>query len=204
MTILPITYLGGADYYARLVKDDCTIEQWNNYVRQTPMNRCTIGGACGAQTLTIPVVKPIGKTAVRDIMIDNKTDWQTQHWRAIEAAYNSSPFFEYFKDELRVFYEKRYEKLMDFNLDVMKCVLEMLEFSEVEFALTEEYVSADVKDMDLRAEMLKKHGDSGKDGGEDTYYQVFAHKIGFVGGLSIIDLVFNMGMESRVRLKNQL
>ncbi len=208
MTILPLTYLGSIEYFYHLINDECIIEQYANYVRQTPTNRCAIAGPNSAQILSIPVIKQTGKTPVKDILIDNKCNWQTQHWRAIESAYNSAPFFEYFKDDLHKFYENHYKYLRDFNLEIQNCVLNLLEYNNTKHILSDKYINTEENKYfntnDLRETLLsKKNNVPLRNSLRVPYYQVFSHKIGFTEGLSIIDLLFNMGMESRIILSQE-
>ena len=102
-TILPLTYLGNIFYYIHLIKGGCTIDINSHYIKQTYTNRCSIITANGVQDLTIPVIKPKEKTAIKDIRISSHDNWQQLHWRAIQSAYNSTPFFEYFLRRLPPF-----------------------------------------------------------------------------------------------------
>ena len=105
--ILPLTYLGNILYYAHLTSGRCTIDIHSNYIKQTYTNRCSIISANGIQDLTIPIIKPKEKTPIKDIRISSHDNWQQLHWRTIQSAYNSSPFFEYFCDDYAPFYAKK-------------------------------------------------------------------------------------------------
>ena len=107
--LLPISYLGPIEYYAFLIQKECIIESKEHFVKQSLRNRCSIYGANGSQTLTIPKErKSSDKTLITDINISNKENWQKSHWQSIVSAYNSSPFFEYYKDELLPFYNTKH------------------------------------------------------------------------------------------------
>ena len=124
--LLPTTYLGPISYYKLLVQSPFSvIEKHEHYVKQTCRSRCYIYGANGILKLVIPVQSTGNQTAMKDVLIANDTNWQILHWRSICSAYRSSPFFEYYEDELATFFSKPFEKLMDFNHEIQKKILEI-------------------------------------------------------------------------------
>ena len=202
--ILPTTYLGPISYYKYLVNSPVVIEQHAFYVKQTYTNRCEIATANGVENLTIPVEHGASKLAIKDVKISEHSNWQTLHWRAIETAYNSTPFFEYYKEDLRPFFEQEYTSLLEFNLQTQNTILDLLGFdSKVTLSdnYQEKYNSGEI---DLREALhpKKKLVPLGVHLEHQKYYQVFNNKFGFVPDLSIIDLLFNMGNEARLILKN--
>ena len=114
---LSSSYLAPVQYYSKLyMADDVVIEHHDNYVKQTYRNRCVITGANGPLPLTIPVEKPDApKAPMRDIRISDHGNWRHLHWNALVSAYRTTPFFEYYEDDFRPFYEERWEFLVDFN-----------------------------------------------------------------------------------------
>ena len=116
--ILPLTYLGPLSYHLHRVNDACIIEQNNYYERHTYANRCEILSSHGIIALSIPVIKPVKGTPIKEIRLSDHGAWQKSPWRSIESAYNSSPFFEYYRDELASIYQKDYNYLIDFNMDL--------------------------------------------------------------------------------------
>ena len=97
-------YLPPIAFYASILKTDVYImEKFETYVKQTYRNRCHIMTANGLLPLSIPIEKPNGsRSRMKDIQISNSVNWQANHWKAIESAYNKSPFFLYCITELFV------------------------------------------------------------------------------------------------------
>jgi len=172
------------------------MENCEYYEKQSYRNRCNIAAANGKMALSIPVEKSTAeKMLTRDVRISDHNDWQVQHWRSIESAYNSTPFFEYYKDDLLPFYERKWTFLWDFNFEIQTKILELLDM-QPEIRLTTEYkIHLENDVLDLRNSIHPKK--------ENTirckpYYQVFDQRFGFQSNLSIIDLLFNMGNESQL------
>lgn len=205
--ITSTTYLGPTDLYAHLYAASEVVEdRGEHYLKQTYRNRLYIATPTGAQALTIPIVRDgAAHTATRDIRISDHGNWRRLHWTAIASAYESSPFFEYYADDFRPFYEKHFEYLVDFNEALMHTALSLLSL-RVPYHVSAEYVAAaDVADKgftDLRNALTPK-----PTAGTQSicpvvpYWQVFAERTGFVPHLSILDLLFNMGNEARLVLR---
>ena len=104
--LLSTAYFAPVQFYSMCVKYPVVyIEQFENFRKQTYRNRCVVMGANGPLSLVVPVVKGRGpKTLVKDLKISYDVDWQRNHWRTIFSAYNSSTFFEFFKDDIRPFF----------------------------------------------------------------------------------------------------
>ena len=191
--LLSSAYLPPVSFFTAMNSGgDVLFEQYDNYCKQTHRNRCRIATAGGVQTLTIPVVKSdTPKQLMKDVRISDHGDWRRQHWNALESAYMNSPFFMYYQDDFRPFYEKRYEFLMDFNMELTEVILNLAGITK-DIARTDAYMrdAASIKD-------LRNLIDPGlqQSGANRPYWQVFATKYGFTGGLSAVDLLFNMGPE---------
>ena len=181
--LLPTAYLAPVSYYSALYRaDEAYIEIWEHYVKQTIRNRCLIAGPDGMIPLSIPVVKankpgqPICETRISD-----HGNWRHLHWRALQSAYGNSPFFEYYEDDFRRFYQPDWEFLTDYNRDLMTLVFELLDITP-RINNTEKFQAVPLMDFQGVAPR--------------PYYQVFSARHGFIPDLSIVDLLFNMGPES--------
>ena len=197
---LSSAYLAPVEYYTKLLAyDKVFVEQYDHYIKQTYRNRCTIAGPSGELALSIPTVKPDTlKCPMKDIRISDHGNWRHLHWNAIESAYNSTPFFEYYKDDFRPFYEKKYEFLFDYNCELTQWLCRSFGF-EPEIGYTDEYrMQPDEDETDLREEIHPKKifAERHPEIALPEYYQVFTQRHGFVRDLSAIDLLFNMGPES--------
>jgi len=194
--VLSSAYLAPVEYYSAMAKADAVyLECCDYYLKQTYRNRCNIATANGSLTLSIPVEKGVSdKVLIRDVRISQHNDWQIHHWRSIESAYNSTPFFEYYKDDLVPFYEKKWDFLWDFNREIQAKILEMLNLQPVIQPTIEYELKMDEKILDLREVIHPKK--ENKFVNCSPYYQVFEQRFGFQPNLSIIDLLFNMGNES--------
>ena len=195
MVILTPSYLAPISYYRQLNNASVIIEKCCNYQKQSYRNRCKIATEAGVMTLSIPIEKPSGKVLTRDVCISSHDNWQHLHWTAIESAYQSSPYFEYYEEELRPFYEpNRYKYLYDFNIELQNKICELLNINPViEYSI--EYVQPLSEDIDLR-EIIHPKKATFEQEKLLPYYQVFRQRHGFIPDLSIIDLLFNMGPES--------
>ena len=194
--LLPISYLGPVAYYSAILQsEEIFIETKEHFIKQSFRNRCTIMGANGSQTLTIPKErKSSDKTLISDISISNQDNWQKSHWQSIVSAYNSSPFFEYYKDELFPFYNTKHSTLFDFNLKLSKTILELMQV-EKKLNFTSKFQKESNR-LDFRSSkfILKN---------QEEYQQVFCEKYSFIPNLSILDVLFNLGPETTSYLERQ-
>ena len=142
--LLSTTYFGPVQWYQKLNRHRCIIEQHDNFVKQTYRNRCVIASANGPQTLTVPIERYDGmKCAMRDIRISDHGNWRHLHWQALVSAYGETPFFEYYADDIRPFFEEhRWKYLLDFNLDITHTLCSLLDIRP-DLTLSDHYIDAD-------------------------------------------------------------
>ena len=192
---LSTAYLAPVQYYSKLASfDEIHIEAMENYPKQTYRNRCLIASANGTQALTVPVEKPDTlKAHTRDIRISGHGNWQRLHWNALVSAYNMSPFFEYYADDLRPFYEKDYKYLLEYNDNLQAVICSLL---DIHPRIKHTGVYEQLPENDFRNVIDPRHPLPDNDFTPRPYYQVFRDKHGFMPNLSIVDLLFNMGPES--------
>ncbi len=195
--ILSTAYLPPLQYFSKLIKyDEVLIEAHENFIKQTYRNRCNIYGANGLLTLSVPVKKTSTKTKIKDLYIDYDTNWRKLHWKSIESAYRSSPFFEFYADYFEPFYHKKYQFLIDFNHDLIETIADQLEI-DLSIRYTEKYMHGEeVGGDDFREVIHPKKELDDSDFVSKEYFQVFAEKHHFIPNLSIIDLLFNTGPEA--------
>ena len=187
MSLFIPTYFSPISQYGVMVQaEKIEFEVVDNFQKQTYRNRCYIYGANGKQLLTVPIrhSKCKIKQKTKDIKIETGDHWQKQHFKSLKTAYNCSPFFEFYEDDLYPFYHQKFEKLMDYNIELIKMVLHLLN-SEVKLLFNEE------TDDDFDDLIIAKHGLKKK---TPIYQQVFQFKQGFISNLSILDLLFNLSL----------
>ena len=196
--LLTTTYFGPIQWYQKLHRMPCILEQHDHFVKQTYRNRCVIATANGTQTLTVPIERYDGtKCPMRDIRISDHGNWRHLHWNALVSAYGETPFFEFYADDLRPFFEKRHTFLFDLNLDIMHTMCQLLDVRP-QVTLSEQYIvlpSEDDAVVDFREAIRPKHPLPDADFNPTPYYQVRAQRHGFLPNLSILDLLFNEGPE---------
>lgn len=192
----PIQYLSKFELH-----NSITIEQWEHYEKKTYRNRCIIYGPNGIQSLNVPIAKgPTQKTITKDARISYDTKWQLNHLNAIKTAYNSTPFFEFYIDDLIPIFEKKHTFLLDLNTEILNICMQWLNI-DMNYALSTEY-KQDGNFDDLRSLIAPKNTNESSDMlfNAVEYIQGFEVRHGFMPNLSVLDLVFNLGGEARINL----
>lgn len=205
---LSSAYLAPVAYYAKLLAyNKVYIERYDHYVKQTYRNRCVVASADGPLALTIPTEKSDApKCLMKDVRISDHGNWRHIHWNALVAGYRNSPFFEYYADDFRVFYERKYPFLWDFNQELCGLICSLIDLHpqvEGTSAYRTEFTATEV---DFRERIHPKHDWRATDPTfhPTPYYQVFDARYGFLPNLSIVDLLFNMGPESLIVLQQSI
>lgn len=200
--LLQTTYFGPIQWYQKLYRyDRSLIECYDSYQKQTYRNRCVIATANGLQALTVPVEHSANSQQlttssplVKDLHISDHNQWRRVHWNALQSAYSESPFFEYYADDIRPFFERKYDFLIDFNEEIRQKICELIDIHpNVEY--TKEYQRQPAF-SDFRDAIHAKHPLPDSSFEPKPYWQVFQHRYGFQSNLSILDLLFCMGPES--------
>ncbi len=202
--LLSTAFFPPVQYVSKLVLfEQVFIEQFENFTKQTYRNRCVISAANGPVSLIVPVVKGRNKkTGIRDLRISYDTEWQRNHWRTLFSAYNSSPFFEFYQDDIRPFFETRTKFLFDYNRAILETIGGLLEVENRPHLTTGfEEVPADT--LNFREVLSPKAQKVQPDPHfyPVKYTQVFHDRFGFMPNLSILDLLFNEGPKSASILK---
>ncbi len=193
MALFIPTYFSPISQYGVIFNSNSLeFEVEDNFQKQTYRSRCYIYGANGKQLLNIPIrhQKNGIKQKSKDVLIEEGSRWQKQHFKSMKIAYSSSPFFEFYEDDLLPIFNKNYKYLLDLSMDTFQFVNTALDLNK-SFSITKEY--KDVTDLDFRKlANVKPHLHNV----HLPYTQVFDTKYGHIENLSILDLIFMEGPNS--------
>ena len=197
--LLHPTYFPSIAQFHLLLSNPCILEVSDNYQKQTLRNRTYIYGANGKQALNLPIKHVGGDTGrqlFKDVKVENHFGWQRLHWKSLETAYRTSPYFEYYEDDLVRVFEKSYTYLLDVNIDTIDTVLACM-LVHINFDRTTTY-EAEPKCKDYRylSSAKKEYLVS-----MPAYHQIFSDKYGFIPNLSVLDLLFHEGPDAASYLK---
>lgn len=196
--LLPVFYLPPISWFSVFfdTENEVTLEQFENFPKQTYRNRTNIYGANGKLSLIIPI-SHTGKREFKEIEVCNREDWRKLHWKSIKTAYQSSPYFEFYEDKLIKLFELKKNYLFDLNLKGLEIIQQILK-TEKAYSLNEEYIKNPVE-INFREKFSAKVPSEYE---MENYYQTFSDKLGFLNDLSILDLICNKGPESLTYIKN--
>jgi hypothetical protein len=194
--LLPTAYFPPISYFAYIVKyNKLFIEQMETYPKQTYRNRCEIMTSAGRLNLVVPVKKIYGNhTMTRDIGITYREPWHRHHWKSLQTAYHSSPYFNYYADYLKLFFETDEVSLLNHNTVILRRLLRLLKMDR-QLSFSYDYEKDPEGVADLRLQF--KPGKKSECVAFTAYPQVFSHDTGFMEDLSVLDLIFNLGPEAK-------
>lgn len=196
--LLPLFYLPPISWFSVFLQHDSevTLEQFENFPKQTYRNRTVIYGANGKLALIIPVLHN-GKKTINEIEVSQRENWQKLHWKSIKNAYQSSPYFEFYEDQLAQIFTFETQSLFQFNLNALQIIQKILK-TEKAYSLNEEFTKTPAE-VDFRNKFSAKKESEFE---MEEYYQTFSDKLGFEKDISILDLICNKGPESLTYLRN--
>lgn len=205
--IFPSLYNAPIVYYALIQAENksINIEQYDHYTKQTYRNRCRILGGNGRMDMVVPIVKNHGKkTLLKDVKIDYDTPWQAVHWKSINSAYASAPYFEFIQDYIEPVYLRKQNYLIDLNCELLTITSELLNL-DINHVRTDRYDPVESA-SDIREAIHPKRPFKLNSVNYTPlpYHQVFAERYGFVKDLSILDLLFNEGQNAGMILKRSV
>ena len=194
--VFPLFYLPNVEFFKNLqsFKDQTIlIEKNEHYPKQTFRNRTSIAGPNGILNLSVPIKKESEKYIdFKDIRISNEDKWQRIHWLSLETSYRSSAYFEFYEDDFAPFYQKKYNFLFDYNLELFIVVLKLIKMP-VKYDFTVTYEKSYENLIDFR---MINPPNKPSDYQNKKYYQVFEDKNKYLNNISILDLLFNQGPQA--------
>ena len=198
-TIVLPTYFPSIAHFVAIVKSNfLELEVEDNFQKQTYRNRCLIYSPNGVQLLNVPLVhSKDAQQKTKDVKISYDFDWQKQHFKSLEMAYRSSPFFEYYEAEFEPLFKKKSTFLLDLNLEIFELLLKCMMYKK-EYTKTNEYFKQPIGCEDFRYLTQDKNTIFNF----NPYTQVFEDRHGFLSNLSVIDLLFAEGKHALGYLKS--
>ncbi|WP_417235975.1 WbqC family protein [Bizionia paragorgiae] len=199
--ILHPTYFPSIETFVAIVSASSVVfEICDNYQKQTYRNRCYIYAANGKLQLSVPVIyTQKNRQLYQDVQIANTYNWQDIHFKSLESAYRTSPFYEYYIDDLKPLFTKQYDSILEFNLACFEVICDALQL-DITINKTTEFKKNYTDNLDLRGLVNAKKDTAPQ---FDNYTQVFSPKHGYINNLSILDLLFNEGPSALTYLEAQ-
>lgn len=231
VTLLSTAYFPPVQWFTKLLEGRVLLESCETYSKQTYRNRCVIDSPQGPLALTVPVVhgaaagrsnvdeahSPVcgdsvatsathSETTIASLRLSDHGNWRHQHWQAFVSSYHNTPFFEYYADDFRPFFEPTFDTLFELNEAIVRTCCDLIGI-DLDLGRTTRFLpptpsSSSDPVHDLRDLISPKRPYSLDPHFRPVpYYQVFAGQHGFLPNLSIADLLFNMGPESLLVLQ---
>lgn len=199
-SLLHPAYIPNIAFFAALTQNEICWEVCDNFQKQTYRNRAYICTDRGRLMLNIPIKhvgKNQGRQLYREVLVENDYDWQRQHWRTLQTAYRTSPYFEFYEDEIAPLYTKTYTHLLDYNLTAIAIICDCLQIDMPKLKTTAFEVEPKAqKDFRFLIDAKKKPNLTQPD-----YNQVFGDRHDFIENVSVLDLIFNEGPNAITYLK---
>ncbi len=193
--LIEAQYIGSCSYWANLLKvDRIYLDSHEHYAKRSYRNRAHILGANGLLRLSIPLAS--GKhqhSAMKDVRITYNEPWQKLHWQSFTSAYRRSPFFEFYEDAFASFYRDQFQFLFEYNIALMKVIAKILR-TELPIVITDVYSAVPPEGIrDLRNLIIPGRVYTPL----PPYTQVFSDRFDFINDLSVLDVLFNLGNNSK-------
>lgn len=173
----------------------------DNYQKQTYRNRAYVAHSNGELLLNIPIKhdKTGNRQKMKNVMVENDFPWQELHWKSLQSAYRTSPFFEYFEDDLVLLFTEVVGSLMEHNLKITEVLFELIGI-EIEISKTSSYeISPEIQDLRFLINAKRKSNFQ-----PEEYTQVHGANHPFLPNLSVLDLLFNEGPNTLTYLEASL
>jgi len=200
-SLLHPSYIPNILTFAAIVQNDICWEVRDNFQKQTYRNRAYIATDRGKLMLNIPIKhvgKDQGRQYYKNVKLENEYNWQRQHWRTLQTAYRTSPYFEFYEDEIAPLYTKIYTHLQDYNLKTIEIICECLQIDmPSKTSATYEKMASQYNDLRILVDAKRKWNVN-----QPNYNQVFGERHGFIENVSTLDLLFNEGPNALTYLKN--
>jgi WbqC-like protein family len=199
--IIHPTYFPNISHFVGIVTaDNVVFDVEDNYQKQTYRNRTYIYGANGKLSLSIPVKHTHkNRQLYKDVKIVNDTNWQLSHWKSLQSAYRTSPFFEFYEDELAPLFHKKQQYVLEFNFKCLNVIADCLQL-DLNYKTTSIYQKELLNFQDLR---FLVNARKEQEQHFEAYTQVFSNKHGYINNLSVLDLLFNEGTNALNYLHSQ-
>jgi hypothetical protein len=197
--LLHPSYFPSIEQMAAVAQSEKVVfEVEDNYQKQTYRNRAFIAHSNGKLLLNIPIKH--NKNGIRQkskqVIVENDFPWQEHHWKSLQSAYRTSPFFEYYEDDLEPLFTKPVGNLMDYNLEIFEILCELIGI-DIEVSKTTTFETApEIKDLRFLINAKRK-----SDFVAEMYTQVHEANHPFLPNLSILDILFNEGPNALVYLE---
>lgn len=199
MKIFPVYYFPSIAWFAAALHEQTIVlEKWQYYRKQHYFNRMEIKTPDKVLRLSIPIQKAGERTPLCLRKISHVDTWRPDHWKSIESALRSSPYFEFFESRIEAFYAEPYDSLFDYNLGIITMVRDALKL-DIQWTISEKYLETSHYEADYREAFEPKDGHMPTWFKPKTYLQVFGDV--FAPDLSILDLMCNKGPETERYLR---